>query len=271
MPDVLLIHPPSVYDFRERIWFTGPIARTVPALTPVFICVPIGLVSMGEYLNRHGYSVRISNVAERMLIEKQFDAERYIKGVDADIFGIDLHWCVHSQGAIEVANLCKKYHPNSLVVLGGLTATVFHREILERFPFVDMVVRGEAKEPTLSLLQAFDQQQRDFSKVPSITYRENERILTNSTAKPCDDLDGFEFTSLDLVEPKERMLLSGKTLCWHVPVCRGCLKNCATCGGSQYSYQKPTQNRRRPSPTPRTEDRIRILIPRHENGRQTIH
>ncbi len=34
-PDVVLIHPPSVFDFRERAIFYGPISDVIPS-SPVF-------------------------------------------------------------------------------------------------------------------------------------------------------------------------------------------------------------------------------------------
>jgi len=259
--DVLFIHPPSVYDFRKKTLFTGPIARTVPLLTPVYICIPIGFISMGEYLFRHGYKIKISNIAERMLNMK-FNVEDFISKIEADIFGIDLHWCVHSHGAIEVAKICKKYHPNSLIVLGGLTATKFYSEILEQYPFIDMVIRGEAEEPILSLINTYNQ--KNFSKIPNLSYRKNGKIKINEIKKPCNNLDNYNFTKLDLIEIKEKMLYFGKTKFWHIPVCRGCIYNCLTCGGSNYSYQKYFQ-RDKPafrSPNKIVED-INYLIEQH--------
>jgi len=39
-PDVILIHPPSVFDFRERAIVYGPISDGIPS-TPVFEMYPI--------------------------------------------------------------------------------------------------------------------------------------------------------------------------------------------------------------------------------------
>lgn len=126
MYDIVFIHPPSVYDFRKQVMFLGPITKTVP-YTPVFIMFPIGLMSMAEYLERNGYRVKIINLGEKMLSEENLDVEQYIKNIEAKFFGIDLHWCIHAQSALEIAKLCKKAHPSSSVIIGGLTATGFHR------------------------------------------------------------------------------------------------------------------------------------------------
>jgi B12-binding domain/radical SAM domain protein len=232
----VFLHPPSVYDFRNEILFSGPVARTVVPLTSVYLCIPIGALSMVEYVERHGYNVKITNMAENMVTKEDFDVEKHIKNIDSKIFGIGLHWCVHSQGAIELAKICKKYHPNSLVILGGLTATIFDKEILQNNPSVDMIIRGEGEEALLSLLKAYSRE--DYSQVNNLTYRRNSKIVVNEMKKPCDNLDDYNFTKLDLLDVKDKMLQFGNTKYWHIPLCRGCVYNCITCGGSQYSYKK---------------------------------
>jgi len=108
--DLVLLHAPSVYDFRKKTILYGPVSDLIPP-SPVFEMYPIGLTSIAEYLEKAGYRVRIVNLAVRMMRDKKFDAEAMIKKLKAPIFGIDLHWMVHSHGSIEVARLVKKYHP----------------------------------------------------------------------------------------------------------------------------------------------------------------
>ena len=49
--DVILIHPPAIYDFREKAIFYGPIALTVPESTRQFIVPPVGMLSIADYLD----------------------------------------------------------------------------------------------------------------------------------------------------------------------------------------------------------------------------
>jgi hypothetical protein len=44
-PDLVLIHPPSVFDFRERTIFYGPISDVIPS-SPVFEMYPIGFLTL---------------------------------------------------------------------------------------------------------------------------------------------------------------------------------------------------------------------------------
>jgi len=248
--DVLFLHPPAYYDFRDKIMFPGPAAKLVPESTFQFVVFPIGMISIAEYLQRNGYNVKIANLAKRMILRSDFDVEGYIRKTEANIYAVDLHWSSHSQGAIEIARLCKKIHPNALVILGGLTATRFHQEILKNFPFVDGIIRGEAEKPLLSLVESWKSPKK-LRKVPNLTYsKKGGKVQVNPLMKPSESLDEYEFTQLDLMDfgdqfmgisaqdgrPSEdryaRLLRR-----WQIPLCRGCLYNCTSCGGSAYSYR----------------------------------
>jgi B12-binding domain/radical SAM domain protein len=233
--DVLLIHPPAIYDFREKAIFYGPIALTVSESTNQFMTPPIGMLSIADYLDRNGYKVLVDNICERMIDGERFDAKTHIANHSARVYAIGLHWCVHSQGAIEIARLCKKLHPEAFVILGGLTSTIFHEEIIRKYEFVDAVIRGEAEKPFLLLLRALEAHQ-ELDGVPNLTFR-NARgeIKCVPLMKPSADLDEYEFTRLDLLEPKGAIFGPGLPPHWSIPICRGCLHNCVGCGGSAYS------------------------------------
>jgi B12-binding domain/radical SAM domain protein len=244
--DVVFLHPPSVYDFRERVIFPGPTARIVPECTPYFISIPIGLVSIADLLDKAGYKIKIFNIAEMMVADPKFDVNKFLQGLESLCFGIDLHWCVHSQGSIEIAKLCKNHHPNSFIVLGGLTATYFGREIMQNYDFVDCIIKGEAEEPMLELLNALVKGSGK-QYVPNLLYRDKGKIRETSTTYVPETLDGFDYSRIDLIEPIDLLLKFGeKEKAWSIPVSRGCIYNCATCGGSQYSYGR-LMNRERPA------------------------
>ncbi|MDG6995611.1 MAG: cobalamin-dependent protein [Nitrososphaerota archaeon] len=149
--DLALIHAPSVYDFRAETIVQGPVADAVPS-TDEFEMYPAGLTSIASYLGKNHYNVEIVNLAYRMLSEPQFDAAKQIEKIHASVVGIDLHWLPHAHGALAVAELVKKLHPDSLVLLGGLSSTYYHEELI-KYPYVDLVMRGDStEEPTRQLL-----------------------------------------------------------------------------------------------------------------------
>ncbi|MBI4744102.1 MAG: TIGR04190 family B12-binding domain/radical SAM domain protein, partial [Actinobacteria bacterium] len=109
-PDLILLHAPSVYDFRELSIMHGPVSDVVPS-SPVFEMYPFGFTAIAEYLQRFGYNVRIINLAFKMLKNPSFDVEKFIQSLSAVAFGIDLHWLPHAHGSLEIAKILKKHHP----------------------------------------------------------------------------------------------------------------------------------------------------------------
>jgi B12-binding domain/radical SAM domain protein len=235
--DAILIHPPAIYDFRQRVIFPGPIAYTVSESGDQFMIPPVGMLSIAEYLDRNGYRVIVDNLGERMVTVEGFDVEEHIKSLSARVIGIGLHWCVHSQGTIELARLCKRLHPEAMVVVGGLTSTVFSEEIIQKYEFIDAVIRGEAEKPFLELMKVLEQNDK-LDKVPNLTFRNREgKVSVNEMMEPSETLDEYEYTRLDLIEPKKIIYPEDRSARWFIPICRGCSYNCATCGGSRYSYK----------------------------------
>ena len=70
--DIIFLHAPSVYDFRKKPIFYGPVSDVVPS-TPVFEMYPIGFMTMSSHLEAAGFRTRIVNIAVQMLQSKDFD------------------------------------------------------------------------------------------------------------------------------------------------------------------------------------------------------
>lgn len=245
--DLVLLHAPSVYDFRQESILYGPVSDLVPS-TPVFEMYPIGLTTIAEYLERHGLRVRIVNLAVRMLNDSRFDPEKLIQNLRPAAFGIDLHWLPHAHGAIEVARLCKKHHPDVPVMLGGFSATYFHEELIRR-PEVDLVVRGDStEEPVLQLMRHLTGQPGApaLADIPNLTWREPDgTVHVNDLTYSPSDLDHvlIDYSYVIRAVARYRDLASfvpfkgwlGYPITAALSV-RGCTHNCRTCGGSAATF-----------------------------------
>ena len=244
MIDLILLHPPSIYDFRKRSIMWGPISDVIPS-TPVFDMYPLGFVSLSHYLTSHGFDVRIINVAYKMLSDPRYDAEKEISRLKAFAFGIDLHWLPHAQGSLELAQIVKKHHPQTPVIFGGLSSTYFHQELIT-YPQVDFVLRGDSTEKPLSLLLSALQNKKGFDNIPNLTYKENGEVKINQISWVPDDLNQYPLDYSHMI----RSAIKHKDLSGPIPfygwqeypitavfTCRGCSYHCGTCGGSQESYK----------------------------------
>ncbi|MDZ7264440.1 MAG: TIGR04190 family B12-binding domain/radical SAM domain protein [candidate division KSB1 bacterium] len=244
-PDLILLHAPAIYDFRQRPNLLGPISDVVPS-TPIFEMYPVGFSSIAEHLEKNGIGVRIINLAYRMLHDHKFDAEKMIARLRPVAFGIDLHWLVHAQGSLEIARLCKKYHPEIPVIFGGYSATYFHDQLI-RYPQVDFIVRGDSTEEPLRQLLAALKERGDYSTVSNLTWRDRGgQVHSNPIQYQPDQLNEFTNNYKNLFKLAVKYLDSRSMTAiydwWRYPItavmtCRGCTHNCVICGGSQYGMK----------------------------------
>ncbi|MDY0018694.1 MAG: TIGR04190 family B12-binding domain/radical SAM domain protein [Anaerolineae bacterium] len=240
MNDLIFLHAPSVYDFRERATLWGPISDLIPS-TPVFDMYPVGFATMMAYLQHQGLRTRIVNLAARMVHSARFDVEKAIAGMRARAFGIDLHWLPHAHGALEVAALVKKHHPDVPVIAGGYSATYFHEELI-RSPYVDYVLRGDSTEEPLHRLMQHILAGTAPLDVPNLTWKDvRGGVHVNPQGYVPADLDAL---TLDYF-PMVRSVVRDRDLLNYMPfmhwldypimaslTVKGCTRNCAICGGS---------------------------------------
>lgn len=245
MHDLILLHAPSIYDFRKRQRDYGPVSDVIPS-TPIFEMYPIGFLSILSNLLPSGYRVKIENMAVEMLMNERFDVEKRIKNMDADIFSIDLHWLPHVHGALNIARIVKKYHPESAVMLGGLSSTYYHNEIIRDFDFIDFILLGDTTEPFFHQLIDAYQRGNGLDKVPNLVWRDNGRIRINTIHPPEDYIDKVRLDYKYIIKQCMRELCvksalpysdwlkspSGMTF-----IQKGCHHNCVICGGSKFAYE----------------------------------
>ena len=67
------------------------------------------------------------------------------------MFGIDLHWLPHAHGALAIAEIVKRLHPDAKMLFGGFSSSYYHEELI-RYPQVDLVLRGDSTEEPLAVL-----------------------------------------------------------------------------------------------------------------------
>ncbi len=98
--------------------------------------------------------------------------------------------------ALNVAALLKAIEPELPILLGGPHATMLHRQILERFPQFDVIVRYEADEIFPGVLDNLET--RNFNGIPGLSWRGSQSHLHfNAGAPKVQDLDGLPITNYD--------------------------------------------------------------------------
>jgi len=245
--DVVFLHAPSVYDFRKDTILFGPVSDVVPS-SSVFEMYPVGITSIADRLEHAGYHVQIINAAYRMLRDPSYDPEEQIRRMNPRLWAIDLHWLPHAHGALAVAALVKKHHPDTPVLMGGLSASYYHEELIMD-PSVDFVLRGDStEEPTLELLRRL-RSGAPLEGVPNLTWKQADGLaVVNPLSHVPATLDGsnipayrymmrsvFKYWNLQNIVPYLRWLEYPMTA---LLTARGCTGRCAICGGARTAYWK---------------------------------
>ncbi|MFA5881638.1 MAG: TIGR04190 family B12-binding domain/radical SAM domain protein [Eubacteriales bacterium] len=245
--DLIFLHPPSVYDFRKDTIMFGPISDVVPS-SPTFEMYPVGITSIADTLEQSGYNVQIINLAYQMLRKPGYDVEKVIAGLNPRMFAIDLHWLPHAHGSVEIAKIVKKYHPDTPVVFGGLSASYYHEE-LAGYPWVDYVIRGDSTEEVVRQLIAAVRKRRPVDNIPNLTWKKSDgQIVVNPLTYVPDNMD---YTAIPSYKYVVRSVFKYANLHNTIPylewlkypvtallASRGCTQNCSICGGSQAAYKK---------------------------------
>jgi radical SAM superfamily enzyme YgiQ (UPF0313 family) len=220
--------------------------------------IPVGLPALINLLKQNGFTIRGINYPLERQIDPAFDIKHWLKEFPtAQIILIDLHWYEHCYGAIQAVQLCKEVLPQAYTVLGGLTATCFSNQILEQFPAVDFILRGDAEQPLLALVQRLllANTAPSFTDIPNLSYRDGQSIVENECTycAATADLDELDFADISFMDhyhdyyvheyivtdiEAARVALKSKPY-WGKWICtaRGCIYECSYCGGCKSAHK----------------------------------
>lgn len=170
MSDIILINP----KLNVLYSFDFLVAKSIP----------LSLGYIAAYLQERNYTVQIIDEEVEVLSERKL---REITADKRQLFGIS---CLTPTAgrAYQLSGLIKSVFPSSTVILGGIHCTALPEEALAHSS-VDLVVRGEG-EPVIEEIVCRHHQGKDFTNIPSCSYRRNGGIVHNPVA-PLIDIDSL--------------------------------------------------------------------------------
>ncbi len=232
--DCIFIHP--VIRHRRSCYFTE---------------IPMGFFSMADLLERNGLRCKILNLGTEYALNSQFSIQSYLTKNPTHAVAIDLHWYVHSYSAICLVKEIKSFDKNIKIILGGFTASFFYNEIMNSYPFIDFLIRGEGEIPLLHLLRNLNKAK--FHDIPNLVWRDGNKFFASNQFIYTDDktMETLKFSNLELLEHWESYIsqCSASPIITYINIqkkiknifylCigRGCNFSCSDCGGSKESYE----------------------------------
>ena len=188
---------PAIFEFRDRRDLYFPFLGTsgdVP-ITPLYEYFPVGFRSLQRYLGERDHDVKIINLSTLLLCYPDLELATIARALDVPIVGIDLHWMVHVQGSLAVAEQIKRERPDIKILFGGISSTYYADELI-RYPFIDMVMRGyDTHVPVDGLLRARGDEPA-LHQVPNLLWKDRAGSVVDNgyVHKPDTMACGIDWT-----------------------------------------------------------------------------
>jgi anaerobic magnesium-protoporphyrin IX monomethyl ester cyclase len=226
MTEVCLINPPLDKKTTSKFPMSG---------------VPLGIAYLAAYLIERKIKVEVIDAPISGFDFKK-TAETAVNS-GAKIIGAS---CLteNRYSALKTLEEIKKMNFSVVTIIGGLHATFTDKLILENYPFVDIVVRGEGEE-TLHEIVLSLRKGKSLEKVKGISFRKNNETIKNPSRDYIPDLEKLPFPAYELfpmkkypLPPDVKAKVKQTSL---ITTSRGCPMGCKFCE-TTYAWGKKVRS-----------------------------
>ncbi len=185
---------------------------------------------MGE-----GIEVSILDEAAKSFSTRQ--TVNWVKKENPDILGFSV---LNSsmEEAVKIAGQAKMENPNLTIVFGNYHATFNDERILNKYPFVDIIVRGEGEYTCLELGNCL-KKDGELRKVAGITFRKNGNVVSSPDRPLIKDVDSLSFPDRSLIDAQYSSTIYGVKVATKkfstIVSSRGCPFQCTFCGCRKFA------------------------------------
>ncbi|MEZ2345550.1 radical SAM protein [Terriglobus sp. RCC_193] len=226
-----LVTAPTITEFRTQEEIASRAVQQA-ALQP-----QLGILSVAAILEAEGDCPHVFDVnAEYLRFASAVDTDRIddfahhladtVVRANADVYGFS-SICSTFPLSLRVARAVKEIRPYATILFGGPQASVVDEKVIGSFPFVDFILRGEAEQSLPILLREL-QGDYEFSRVPGLTFRDQQIVRRTPNAPVIEDLDSLPAPSYHL----SSYLHGAKSA--SIELGRGCPFSCTFCSTNDF-------------------------------------
>lgn len=173
-----------------------------------------------EYAETHGVESAIS-VAEYTINQSADEILEGIISFSPDVIGFSCY-IFNIETVLKVVQSLKSVLPDCIIFLGGPEAGTDRFSLMERYQEIDFVVRGEGERPTTALLRALEQGCGKYEEIPSLLYRDGNRLSETPLSDPLTDFGLPYHYTKEEIEGLEHKII-------YFESSRGCPFRCSYC------------------------------------------
>ena len=154
--------------------------------------VPLGCLYLTRALEEAGFDVDLRDY-QLSETDDPFDIEQFLSFVTdpAPVIGLSCMANLLPFTILAMKELKERY-PDRVLVLGGVGTASVEDAVLRRFPWIDVICRGEGEITGPELLAAL-RSGGDLSQIDGISYRDESEVRHNPPRARVQDLDAIPF------------------------------------------------------------------------------
>jgi len=179
---------------EENCWLDiipGRLRMRVRGLT-----MPLGVLYAATALRKEGFESAVLDADRRHMEDEAILA--WLREAKPDVVGLSLLLGSHAC-AYRVAKAYKKECPEILILCGGSHATHQAARVMKTYPFVDLILRGEAEESIVQLASALADG-KSLEGIPGLCVRRSGGAIVVSDPAPfIEDLDKIPYPDRTLL------------------------------------------------------------------------
>jgi anaerobic magnesium-protoporphyrin IX monomethyl ester cyclase len=202
---------------------------------PVCSWPPLGMLYLAAMLTKEGFEVSLLDQAAKGLTIEE--TAKWVNKENPDLVGFSTLASSGRTAAI-TAREVKKESPGVKVVFGNYYGTFNTERVMQKYPWVDVIVRGEGELTTLELARCI-KDGRSLKNVLGLTFRDENRLVSTLDRPLIKDVDSLPFPNREMLDVEYHSEVAGAVTApkkfTTVLSSRGCPFRCRFCGCQRFA------------------------------------
>lgn len=202
-------------------------AKGIGRRSTEFNAFPLGTASLTACLEEEGFGVDFRDYQNELNSRKLFELDYFNSFLRNSSEVIGMGFSSEALPFVLIsAKKLKEKNPEKKIILGGPGVGGVEEKLIESFPFIDVVVRGEAERTIVELVEAI-KKEKDLSEVRGISFRKRNKAIRNKDRPRITDWSEVPFPYPEKIKVRDYCTTG-------VITSVGCPFNCIFCSAKPF-------------------------------------